>query len=128
MVAHNPQTPGGNGDVERQVARFVTWVEVRLIDWDAVDSQQTCEITARHVIPGKSDDTLDVVALVEMDRQPRGHRSHDPAERRALARTRDRRRSGKNVGAVEDDKVPSSLRRGDLVVFDGTHIFAGPSA
>jgi hypothetical protein len=110
MVAHNPQTPGGNRDVEGQVAGLVTWVEIRLIDCDVINGQETSEITARHVIPGKSDDTLDVVALVDMDRQPRGHRSHGPAERRALVRTRDRRRSCKNAGAVEDDKVPSSQR------------------
>src|ERR1035437_5336159 len=110
MVAHHPDTPGRNGDVEDQGAGFVTWVKGRLINCHVVDMQNTSGTTARHVTPGKSDDTLDVVALVEMDRQPRGYRTDDSAHRRALVRTRSRRRFGKNAGAVEDDKVPSLQR------------------
>jgi hypothetical protein len=72
MVAHHPDPFNRNRDIKGQVAGSVTWIEVGLHDRDAIDSQETSDVTAHHVIPGESDDTLDVVALVEMDGQARG--------------------------------------------------------
>src|ERR1035437_4612499 len=89
---------------------FFPWIKVGVLDRDGIDGQQTSGITAYHVIPGKSDDTLDVVALVEMDGQPRGHPTHDRAHHRTPARARSRSPIGEKTGAVEDDKVPSFQR------------------
>jgi len=110
MLTHRPHPLGRNRGIEGQVAGLVTRMEAEFVNCHVVDSPETSRITARHVIPEKSDDTLGVVALVEMDRQRQGHRAHDPFYRRALARTSARSTTGKSAGAVEDDKVPSSQR------------------
>src|SRR5450756_817147 len=110
MVAHHPDPFGRNRGIEGQVAGFVTRIEVGLLGGDAVDGQETSGITAHHVISGKSHDTLDIVALVEMDGQPRGYRTHYPAHRGTLARAKSPSRIGEGVSAVEDDKVPPLQR------------------
>jgi hypothetical protein len=79
VIAHHPDSPGRNRDVKGQIAGFVTRIEVRLLHRDIVDGQETTGITAHHVIPRESDDTLDVIALVQIDGDPRGHQTQEPA-------------------------------------------------
>jgi hypothetical protein len=107
MLTPDADPRGRKPDIMSQLAWLVTWVEVGLLDFHAVDVQETSGVTAHHVIPGKSDDTPDVVALVGIGPQPRGYRTDDPDHRRPQGRTRSQRTTGKNVGAVEDDTVPS---------------------
>src|SRR5450631_1371773 len=110
MVAHYPDAPGRDRDIEGEVAGPVTRIEVGLLDRDVVDGQETIALTAHHVISGEPDDTLDVVALVDIDGHYRGHRAQYPAHLGTLLGTSSGSTFGEGMRAIEDDKVPSLQR------------------
>jgi hypothetical protein len=67
MVTHHPDPISRNGDVEGGVAGLVTREKVGLDDSGVVHGDEPGGVTADHVIPRDTDDTLDVVALVQVN-------------------------------------------------------------
>jgi hypothetical protein len=106
MVSIHPDRLDRIRDIEGEDAGLVTRIDVGLLGCDVVDRQETIGITAHHVISGKSDDTPDVVALVDMDGHQLGHRTQDPAHRGTVVGTSFRTMIGQGMSAIEDDKVP----------------------
>lgn len=64
VVAHHPQPPLGDGDVERRPGRGVAGVQVVLVQGDAVDGDAPLFVAALDVVPAHTDDPFDEVLLV----------------------------------------------------------------
>lgn len=64
VVAHHPQPPLGDGDVERRPGRAVPGVQVVLGQGYAVDGDAALFVAALDVVAAHADDPLDEVLLV----------------------------------------------------------------
>lgn len=64
VVAHHPQPPVGDGDVERRRGGRVAGVQVVLVQGNAVDGDPPLHVAALDVVPADADDPLDEVLLV----------------------------------------------------------------
>jgi hypothetical protein len=64
VVAHHPQPPLGDRDIERCRGRPVAGVQVVLVQGDAVDGDPPLGVAALHPVPADTDDPFDEVLLV----------------------------------------------------------------